>query len=122
MTQIERDDDLYRRILHYYYVESEHRISSAAFMAGGGKLDPDVSVYLARLSDPATVLRAGAPNQHLVSLKAGVPIDLGLSVRLMPEDDFPGHCVITDFSSNWKEQCARPAESCTLVEIGVDDE
>lgn len=89
MTRIERDDDLYRRILHYYYVAAENRISSAAFMARGGKLDPEVSVYLARLSDPAAVLRARAPNQELVSLKAEAPLDLGLSVHLVPEENFP---------------------------------
>lgn len=122
MTRIERDDDLYRRILHYFYVAAENRISSAAFMTRGGKLDPEVSVYLARLSDPAAVLGAGTPNQQLVALKAEIPLDLGLSVRLEPEDAFPGHCVITDFSSNWKEQCARLAEACKLVDVSVDKE
>ncbi|MDQ3412717.1 MAG: hypothetical protein M3509_11440 [Chloroflexota bacterium] len=122
MTRIERDDDLYRRILDYYYIAAENRISSAAFMGRKGKLDPEVSVYLARLSDPKAVLRAGTPKQRLASLKAAVPFDLGLSVRPMPEDDFPGHCVITGFSTNWKEQCARLAERCTLVDLPIADE
>lgn len=117
MGAIDGEEDLYRRIIHYYYNERTGRISSSAFMLKGKWLDPEVSVFLARLSDPAEVLDVGLPKQKLVALKAQVPYDQELDVKLDPIDRFPGHCVIVGFGKNWKTQCARLAEACQLVEV-----
>lgn len=118
MEQIAGEDELYRRILHYYYDEKTHRISSSAFMRRKKRLDPEVSVFLARLSDARAVLAHGLPEQRLISLLAQLPIDLGLRVVHDPIDGFPGHCVITNFhSDHWKQQCDRLAEGSRLVEI-----
>jgi hypothetical protein len=116
MVEIDGEDELFRRILKYFYVPEAKRISSSAFMAKGKRLDPEVSVYLARLSDPEAVLKAGAPEQKLISFLAEVPFALGLGVRHDPTEQFEGHCVITGFGANWKEQCDRLAEASRLVE------
>lgn len=116
MGGIDGEEDLYRRIIHYYHHESTGRISSSAFMLKGKRLDPEVSVFLARLSDPSEVLDAGLPKQKLVALKAQVPYDEGLDVKPDPIDRFPGHCVIVGFGKNWKAQLARLAEACRLVD------
>lgn len=116
MTQVEPDDELYRRILHFHR-KPDGSVSSAAFMAKGGRQDPDVSVYLARLSNPHKVLKAGVANQLLASLQASVPLGLGLSVRLDPMPDFPGHCVITDFGQSWKQQCSQLAAASKIVNL-----
>jgi hypothetical protein len=118
MERIDGEDELYRRILHYYYDEKTRRISSSAFMRKKKKLDPEVSVFLARLTDPRAVLAGGLPGQRLISLLAQLPIDLGLRVAHDPINGFPGHCVITNFHPDrWKEQCDRLAEGSNLVEI-----
>jgi len=118
MTErIDDGDDLFRRILEYHRVPATGRISSSAFMGKGRRLDPEVSVFLARLSDPAKVLRAGLPRQQLVALQAAVPRAIGLDVHLQPTEDVVGHCVIVGFGLNWKEQCARLADASHLVEV-----
>jgi hypothetical protein len=43
--------------------------------------------------------------------------DIGLRLRRDPIDQFPGHCVIEGFGSNWKEQCLRLAEGSRLVDM-----
>ena len=99
MERIDGEEELYRRILHYQYNEETGRISSSAFMRKN-KLDPEVSVFRARLSDPSAVLDAGLPRQLLAVLKAKVAYELGLNVDPQPTDRFPGHCVITGFGRN----------------------
>ena len=98
MERIDGEEKLYRRILHYYHNTKTGRISSSAFMAKGKKLDPEVSVFLARLSEPDEILDAGLPEQKLVWLKVQVPYDIGLEVQLQPIDRFPGHSVIIGFA------------------------
>lgn len=61
MERIEGEDDLYRRILDSFLNEATGRISSSAFMGKKKRFDPEVSVVLARLSDPADGLGAGLP-------------------------------------------------------------
>jgi hypothetical protein len=117
MVQIDGEDELYRCILEYHHHPETGRISASAFMRKN-KLDPEVSVFLARLSDPARVLRAGLPRQKLAALTAGVPISLGLEVHHQPTEEFEGNCVITGFAPDrWKEQCARLAEAAYLIEV-----
>lgn len=116
MERIDGEEELYRRILHFHHIEETGRISSSAFMRKN-KLDPEVSVFLARLSEPADVLDDGLPRQKLVALKAQAPYDNGLDVVAQPIDRFPGHCIIVGFGKNWKEQCARLAEVCRLVDV-----
>ncbi len=115
MAVVDGEEDLYRRILHFHHNEESGRVAASAFMRKK-KLDPEVSVFLARLSDPAKVLDAGLPRQKLAVLKAQVPYDQGLNVLPRPNDQFPGHCVIVGFGANWKEQCARLAEACRVVD------
>lgn len=117
MERIGADEDLYRRILHYFHNEETGRISSSAFMAKKKRLDPEVSVFLARLSDPAEILDAGLPKQKVVALQARIPYGLGLNITPDPIDRFPGHCLIVGFGQNWKEQCDRLAEAARLVEV-----
>lgn len=116
MERIDGDEELYRRIFGYQYVEDEDRIASSAFMRKN-RLDPEVSVFLASLSDPREVLDAGAPHQRLTGLKAQIPYDVGLDVQRSPTDQFAGHCVIVGFGENWKEQCARLAEASYLISL-----
>ena len=116
MEKIDAEDELYRRIFEYHHNPDTGRIASSAFMRKN-KLDPEVSVYLARLSDPAKILTAGLPRQKLVALKAAVPRAIGLDVLHQPTDEFYGHCLITGFGSAWKEQCARLAEAARLVDL-----
>ncbi len=115
METIDGEDDLLRRILHFHVAE-RGRVSSAAYKRKN-RPDPRASVYLARVSDPARILRAGLPGQRLAALKAAVPRDLGLEVIHEPNDEFYGHCVITGFGGNWKEQCARLAEASRVIDL-----
>lgn len=115
MERIDAGDELYRRVLHYHVDEATGRISSSAFMHKR-KLDPEVSVFLARLSSSTDILDAGLPQQRLVALTAGAIVAIGLAVEHQPTEQFPGHCVITGFGRNWKEQCARLAEVARLVD------
>ncbi len=116
MERIEDDEEVYRRILHYHFVESEGRVVASAFMRKK-KLDPEVSVFRARLTDPRDVLDDGLPQQKLVALKVEVPRKHSLEVLQRPNERFPGHCIITGFGENWKEQCARLAEASRLVSV-----
>lgn len=61
-----------------------------------GQPDPSVSVDLARLTEPATTrLRAPRPERFGVGeISAGVPLQLGLTVRHDPTADNPAHCLI----------------------------
>ncbi len=118
MEMIDGGEILYRRIIHYQHDEHSGAISASAFMKKR-KLDPEVSVYLARLSKPDAILVAGLPGQMLVALTAQVAYDANLNVVPQPLTDFPGHCVIVGFGAdNWKEQCLRLAEGCHLVDLG----
>ncbi len=117
MVEIYGTDELLRRILKYFYVPETNHISSSAFMAKGKQLDPEVSVFLARLSNPVAILQAGAPEQKLISVRAEVPFALGLDVRHDPNEQFEGHCIIAGFGPNWKEQCDRLADAARLFEI-----
>lgn len=122
MERIGGEDKLYRRILHYYYDEKTRRISSSAFMRKKKRLDPEVSVFLARLSAPRAVLDDGLPEQRLIALFAQLPIDIGLRVEHDPIEGFPGHCVITNFHPDqWKQQCDQLAEGSRLVEIPEEE-
>ena len=120
MQLIDGDDILYRRIIHYQYDEAAGAISASAFMRKR-KLDPEVSVYLARLTDPREILAAGLPGQLLAALEAQVVFDAGLSVIHQPTEHFSGHCVIVGFRmTNWKEQCLRLAEGSRLVAMAPE--
>ena len=117
MELIDGDEELYRRIIHYQHDQSSGAISASAFMKKR-KLDPEVSVYLARLSTPKAILAAGLPEQMLVAFKAQTAYDAGLTVVHQPLMDFPGHCVVIGFGQfNWKEQCFRLAEGSHLVNL-----
>ena len=118
METIDDEDELLRRILEFHHDPVMGRIASSAFMRKK-KLDPEMSVFLLRLSDPTAVLRAGLPRQRLVLLAASAPRSNGLDVEHPPTDQFYGHCVIVGFGQNWKEQCARLAEASRLVEMPV---
>src|SRR5687768_3442996 len=117
MERIDDEDDLYRRILDYHYNPETGQIAASAFMRKGRKLDPEVSVFLARLSDPDRIMRAGLPRQRLIAMKAAVPRAIGLEVRHDPNQAFPGHCVLVGFGPHWKEQCALLAEASYLVDL-----
>lgn len=117
MAPISGDDALYRRIIHYQYDESSGAISATAFMKKK-RLDPEVSVFLARLSDPGVVLAAGLPGQLLAVLRAQTVFDAGLDVINQPIDRFPGHCVIIGFRDGaWKQQCLMLAEGARLLPL-----
>ena len=117
MVQIADEDELYRRILEYHHDPGTGRIAGSAFMRKAKKPDPEVSVFLAGLSHPGQILRAGLPRQWLVALKARDVRAIGPDVRHEPNEQFPGHCVIVGSGPNWKEQCARLAEASRLVEV-----
>lgn len=117
MEPIDGEEALFRRIIHYQYDETTGAISASAFMRKK-KLDPEVSVFLARLSEPNELLAAGLPSQFLAVLKAQVAYDAGLDVIRQPLPNFPGHCVIVGFTEEgWKGQCLRLAEGSRLVEL-----
>jgi hypothetical protein len=118
MEPITGEDQLYRRIIHYQYNEETGEISASAFMKKR-RLDPEVSVFLARLTDPRDVLDAGLPAQRLVALQAQAVYDIGLKIVPEPTKEFPGHCVIVGFGKNWKEQCLRLAEASRIVDESV---
>jgi hypothetical protein len=114
MTAIDPKDELYRRILSYH-VKPDNSISSAAFMTKTRKPEPECSVYLARLTSPAAVLRAGLSGQRLAGLLAESPMSLNLVVKLDERPDDPGHCLIVGLAT--KEQCSRLAEAAYLVPV-----
>ena len=116
MDLIDGEDILYRRIIHYQFDAATGGISASAFMRKR-KRDPEVSVFLARLSDPSEILAAGLPGQLLAALKAQVAYDAGLSVVHQPIEGFPGHCAIVGFGeATWREQCRRLAKGAYLVQ------
>ncbi len=117
MVQIEAEDELYRRILHYHVVKEEdgYRISSAAFMTKSRKPDQHCSVYLARLTTPEQVLLGGVPNQQLAGLFAEKPLSMGLTVESDNRPEDPAHCVILGLKS--KQQCEELASGAHLVDL-----
>jgi hypothetical protein len=114
MTDIVPEDELYRRLLSYH-VKDDGSISSAAFMTKSRKPDPECSVYLARRTSPAAVLRAGLPGQRLAAFSAAIPMSMGLTVKLDERPANPGHCLIVGLAT--KEQCGRLAEAARLVNV-----
>lgn len=117
MELIDGEEWLYRRIIHYQYDEATGAIAASAFMRKK-RLDPEVSVFLARLSNPHALLAAGLPGQRLVELKAKVAYEAELRVVSQPIPGLPGHCVIVGFASGmWKAQCLRLAEGSRLVNV-----
>lgn len=111
-TDIEETDELLRRAFHYH-IKPNNTVSSAAFMTRSGKPDPSCSVSLARITSPERLLQSGLEGQKVVSLPARVPLRMQLKVRLSPEENDPGHCLIEGLSS--KQQCVELARASHLV-------
>ena len=93
LSPIEDEDELYRRF-PLAYLKDDGILSSAASKRGKDP-DPEVSVDLARLTDPDECLRrANRPDQGVAALIALVPRGLGLVVRHAPVAGNPAHAVI----------------------------
>jgi hypothetical protein len=77
------DDQLYRRLVTDN-LHPDGTVNSSAFLLRG-RPDPHISVDLARLTTvAASVARGRRPGRGLESLVAGVPRELGRSVRHDP--------------------------------------
>lgn len=106
--EVDETDDLLRRVFHYH-IKPNNTVSSAAFMTRSRKPDPSCSVSLARITPPERLLQTGLEGQRVVSLPARVPLRMNLKVRLSPEENDPGHCLIEGLSS--KQQCVELARA-----------
>lgn len=106
-------DSLYRRIFHFF-VKDDGNVSSAAFKKKN-KIDPKISVDLARLTTPSRALTFGLPGMGLAELSAAVPLDLGLAVTHCPDAETgnDAHCVIT--GEHTRTTCHVLAENATVV-------
>jgi hypothetical protein len=120
VVEIDDDDELYRRIVHYFVLD-DGRISSSAFKDRRGKPDRSISVDLARLTTPeACLARAPNPSFQLGVLVAGGPRSLGFEVRHDPLPDNAAHALIE--GQNTPEKCRRLAEMTRLVPITQDNQ
>ncbi len=109
---ITRDDLLYRRFVAYH-IKPDGRLSSAVFMRRK-KIDPALSVDLARLTTPQKT-QAPYPHMGVAEIAASVPLDMGLAIEHSPdlENDNYAHCLIIGLES--KSQCRRMAEESKIL-------
>jgi hypothetical protein len=111
-------DQLYRRVVGYYiFTDAQHgveRISSSALKEKKRRPERDISVEIARLTDPQTSL-AGAPNAgfRLIGFIARVPRSLGLDVVHDPVPDCYAHALIT--VSITADHCIAMVEAAVVV-------
>jgi hypothetical protein len=112
---IEPDDDLYRRVVSFNVNPRDNTVNSSAFTTRRPKRpDPEISVHLAREITPEECLaHGGIPGLGVASLKAHVPLSLGLAVTRDPQPGDPAHCLIKGATS--MTQCSMLAEACVLV-------
>ena len=112
MVEILDEDWLYRR-LHAACFRKDGTVSSAAFMTNSFP-DAQVSVYLARLTNPVeSVNRDGKGYRKLGELQVGGTRALGLDVVHDPLQENQAHCLILGASS--KATCKRLAGLVQVV-------
>src|SRR5689334_14570917 len=120
LAPVTAEDDLYRRLLPKDHVAPDgSAVLPTAFMRKW-RPDPSLSVDLAKLTTPdATLARAPRPGFGLGTLKAGVPMALGLTVRHDPLPDNYAHTLIEGVGS--KEHCRRLADATTVLRSPAGD-
>jgi hypothetical protein len=112
-------DDLYRRLVPDGHIRHGQVLFSAFLKRREpgekhGQPDPALSVNLARLSSPeATLAQAPRPGFGVAVFSAGIPIEMGLTVRHAPEAVNPAHTLVEGLSS--LEECQRLANACTIL-------
>ena len=110
---ISDDEWLYRGLLKYYVVESQHRISSGAF-----KEEPmeDLSVDRARLTTPRESLERLPISVALAQIMAGAVRKHTPGVRSDPEIENPAHALIlwnrSEGKGAWKAAAKKLADEC----------
>ncbi|HEY7036344.1 MAG TPA: hypothetical protein VH482_33760 [Thermomicrobiales bacterium] len=91
--QIRDDDVLYRRLARHQ-INPDGTVNSSAFKRGGA-FETEISVDLARLTDPQTsVDRAGRVGFRLGAFEAIHPKNLGFRVEYDPLVGNPAHTLI----------------------------
>lgn len=111
---VERDDELYRRVL-YYYIASTRAISSGAFKDRRKRPLNKFSVYLAGLTSPQKCLIHVTSDFRLIGLYARTPMDLGFRVWQETEHGDNAHCNVEGESSN--DVCNRLAKESYPVDV-----
>ncbi|HEU0074978.1 MAG TPA: hypothetical protein VFS30_13330 [Dehalococcoidia bacterium] len=129
MEIIVGDDVLLRRIVHFHVIEvgqsKRRRISSAAFKPN--RKPEEISVDLGRLTTPEKTLeRSGKPLLGVVSLKAQVPLALGMEVKHDPnppdDPDNEAHTlIIGENTKSRRDALASAAEISILPGAKVAD-
>lgn len=93
LVDIGDDDVLYRRLARHQ-INRDGSINSSAFKRGG-IYETNISVDLARLTDPqASVDRAARPGFRLGAFLAAHPRHLGFRVEHDPREDNPSHTLV----------------------------
>jgi hypothetical protein len=92
------DTLLWRRILPTWLAPANggYRPQSIAFV---DRLTGEVSVFLAHLTDEATVMRAHG-DQSLIAFRAEIPLSEGCTICILSDDPDPAHRVICHSSQN----------------------
>ena len=93
METIDDEDELYRRLLHYY-IKTDGKISSAAFQPSKRGRSDAVSVDLARKTTPEETLGRDNRGFRLGGILAAVPRSSGLDVLHDPLPGNESHCLI----------------------------
>ena len=90
---INDEDELYRRLMHYY-VKEDGKVSSAAFQPSRNGRQDAISVDLARKTTAEITLGRDDRGFRLGGLLVAVPRSVGMEVEYRPQPDNNSHCLI----------------------------